>query len=805
MPRRKGLGTAAAQPREMPTGEPKSMEGTRVPRSHEASEDEVQRIGGQSSHRPKDAPDVSQEWSGVAERQQEEQREAVRRRKCHQLWRGLEYAGPAQSSDAETEVSVRSPDKDEPSEAPPKLDATRQVGQGLISGVLAPRGRARTEYSYPGSDGGEGHALRVNMIRVHGKQGEERNEPKFGDSRAAPPQGADSGRPSGSGEHRGVGQERKMEPTGVQPQYNLGSFRFKQPHQRQEVLDVSYSTVSSDERYDGAGRCRGARPKTSTLVPEVGYKSCLYDTPRPLYSNDGSPVLGIDRAGPGVYPVDKDPWNKVMLSESKQPEQRRGTVEDRLEKVVDVMLKSLANLIERIAAVEFDGNRSGETKKSCFRAMKLETYDGTTSVDTFLAKFEICSEHNGLREEERLAQLQCALTSNAAQILWDTDTGGAPTSADLISQLRARHGFEQQAHSYRAQLKCRRRIKGESLAALIHDIRRMVALAYSGPISAVKDSVACDAFLDALDDSGMALKIRKREPESLEQAFRVAQRLESYTDTGSGYPSERNDSEAKKRCRAGLEAVDGVSEDPWVKCLRELGSQHQEHLLLLRGGLEDAVTSLKSGQADVVPEFGDSVPRATPVGSWKRTTEWRRRPRKSAVTGYGCGRLGHYRNRCPNAPGHNVGEIDTPRAVAANRHINGQSGLYLRMKIGKKLCYALLDTGSEITLIPRSLVGGAILETSNQHLRAANETEIVVKGETTIIADLGSFRLPLKCLVVEDVSEILIGMDWLLENAAVIDFKNQSMKIGGRMVGLTKATPDSRKTDCVSEGRRDPT
>ena len=43
--------------------------------------------------------------------------------------------------------------------------------------------------------------------------------------------------------------------------------------------------------------------------------------------------------------------------------------------------------------------------------------------------------------------------------------------------------------------------------------------------------------------------------------------------------------------------------------------------------------------------------------------------------------------------------------------------------------------------------------------------------------------------MVEDVTEILIGMDWLLENAATIDFKNQRIGISGRIFGLAKATP----------------
>ena len=40
-----------------------------------------------------------------------------------------------------------------------------------------------------------------------------------------------------------------------------------------------------------------------------------------------------------------------------------------------------------------------ETEKSHFRDTKLDKYDGTTSIDSFLDKFEICAVYNGWGEE----------------------------------------------------------------------------------------------------------------------------------------------------------------------------------------------------------------------------------------------------------------------------------------------------------------------------------------------------------------------------------------------------------------------
>ena len=119
-----------------------------------------------------------------------------------------------------------------------------------------------------------------------------------------------------------------------------------------------------------------------------------------------------------------------------------------------------------------------------------------------------------------------------------------------------------------------------------------------------------------------------------------------------------------------------------------------------------------------------------------------RRPRRATVTCYGCGGQGHYRSQCLYTQDSRPVEVSPHVAMAANRHIKGQSGLYLRMKIGKKWCLALLDTGSEITLIPTSWVKGTNWRVSNQQLQAANGTEIVDKGETTVTAHLRELSIP---------------------------------------------------------------
>ena len=168
-----------------------------------------------------------------------------------------------QLSSAKAGHRFRSPNEDETGDASAKLDATHQVGRGLVSEVLTLRSSAKAERSYQGVDNGGGDICRVNMIRVHRRQ-EEPKEPKFGESRAAPLQGADSGRPSGSSQVRGMGQERRMGPGGAHLNDDYGLSMFTQ---NQKSLDVPYSVTSSEGRYDRTGQNKDARPKSSTCIP----------------------------------------------------------------------------------------------------------------------------------------------------------------------------------------------------------------------------------------------------------------------------------------------------------------------------------------------------------------------------------------------------------------------------------------------------------------------------------------------------------------------------------------------------------
>lgn len=77
-------------------------------------------------------------------------------------------------------------------------------------------------------------------------------------------------------------------------------------------------------------------------------------------------------------------------------------------------------------------------------------------------------------------------------------------------------------------LKFRRRLPGESLQVLYQEVARLIASVYPGSSNLTTDTVCTVAFLDALGDKSMALRVREREPSNSEQALKIAVRFKTY-------------------------------------------------------------------------------------------------------------------------------------------------------------------------------------------------------------------------------------------------------------------------------------
>jgi hypothetical protein len=89
-------------------------------------------------------------------------------------------------------------------------------------------------------------------------------------------------------------------------------------------------------------------------------------------------------------------------------------------------------------------------------------FNGHGCIETFLAQFQICAQHNHWSDAEKASQLKCCLIDDAGQLVWDSGRPEEITYDELIEKLRRQYGFLDQPEKFEAELRARRRGKDES-------------------------------------------------------------------------------------------------------------------------------------------------------------------------------------------------------------------------------------------------------------------------------------------------------------------------------------------------------
>jgi len=157
--------------------------------------------------------------------------------------------------------------------------------------------------------------------------------------------------------------------------------------------------------------------------------------------------------------------------------------------------------------------------------LKPPKYDGTGSFETFLAQFQNCALYNKWTKREQLVYIRSSLEKDAGQVLRDYSAETTVSLSRMIKLLKERFGEANQSDKYRFELKSRRRRPNETPRNLHSDIRRLTALVLPDLEHRARETMACDYFIDALNDPNFALKVRERFPKDLDTALRVALQL----------------------------------------------------------------------------------------------------------------------------------------------------------------------------------------------------------------------------------------------------------------------------------------
>jgi len=142
-----------------------------------------------------------------------------------------------------------------------------------------------------------------------------------------------------------------------------------------------------------------------------------------------------------------------------------------------------------------------------------------------MVTFNNAAEYNEWDRKAKLAHLHASLSGAALELLREA---GYITYDQLVTKLKDRFGTVGLEQRYRTELRCRRRKEGQSIRELAQEMRRLMLQAYPGESdSRLGQHTAMDAFINALADLEIQVKICDKELETLEDAVKAALWCES--------------------------------------------------------------------------------------------------------------------------------------------------------------------------------------------------------------------------------------------------------------------------------------
>lgn len=351
----------------------------------------------------------------------------------------------------------------------------------------------------------------------------------------------------------------------------------------------------------------------------------------------------------------------------------------------------------------------------------------------------------------------------------------------MIERLKQRYGQEAQQETFRTQLRCRKQQERESLGNLLHDIRRLVSLAFPGPTNITTEIVAQDSFLDAMRDKELALKIREREPRSLDETYRIALRLESYKyateiDRNNG----RKFSEVNKQVRSTCEEdrIEQLNQRMSEFFANQVKWQHDLEKRLLMN--KDKISTKNTVDWTRNNDTGTHHESVRFNNSRFSANANKNQPRRC----FKCQGYGHLARDCRNSGRAESPEVSLTNNISTSTQQKNKKGaVYITCVTEGQVHHCLVDTGSDENLIPARLVQHRKLYPCSKRLLAANGSEMKVEGQIVMDVQIKpNHNQEVTFLVSDEVQEIMLGMDFLIANECQVDFETGKVQLGPERV-----------------------
>jgi hypothetical protein len=159
--------------------------------------------------------------------------------------------------------------------------------------------------------------------------------------------------------------------------------------------------------------------------------------------------------------------------------------------------------------------------------LKLPDYDGEYDATLFVKHVNRISKYCQWDREEKTAHVIVALKGKARKILSCLSSDSSMDAEIILSALVANFGERLFKDVARSKLLDRKQNRNETYSQLALEVEKLVNHAYPGVDHETKETLATEAFLNALWDPDVKLQLRLHAPETLQKAAHQAESVEA--------------------------------------------------------------------------------------------------------------------------------------------------------------------------------------------------------------------------------------------------------------------------------------
>ena len=164
-----------------------------------------------------------------------------------------------------------------------------------------------------------------------------------------------------------------------------------------------------------------------------------------------------------------------------------------------------------------------------------ETYDGNTPLIDYLTHFYLVAAANKWTDDQKALHLAISLRGSAQQLLTTLSFQVRGDFTALVAALKQRFSSQMLERLHRTELRNLKRTPEQTLPELGAYIKRLVFSAYPGASWDTREMLAIEAFMNALQDYDLKLRVYDSKPETLDEAVCAAENLEGFMRAEKGH------------------------------------------------------------------------------------------------------------------------------------------------------------------------------------------------------------------------------------------------------------------------------